>query len=103
MNDAKKENGARKRFLLILLAAAVIAATFLLYRNYRLRGVAALNNQAVGLIDEGRFQEAVPILEQARARDPKNGAVLRNLGKVYGALGQEEKAREAFQAAGPPQ
>jgi Flp pilus assembly protein TadD len=103
MSDAKKENGARKRLLLILLAAVVIAATFLLYRNYGIRAAAALNNRAVELINEGRLEEAAQLLEQARARRPGNPSVLRNLGKVYGALGQEEKAREAVQAAGPPQ
>jgi len=58
-----------------------------------------LNNQAVRLISQGQYAEAAAVLERARAAEPKNATVLKNLGWAYDELGQMDKAAEAYQAA----
>jgi tetratricopeptide (TPR) repeat protein len=47
----------------------------------------------------GRMDEALAVLERASAADPRDAAVLINLGIAYAQAGDEVKARAAFQQA----
>jgi Tfp pilus assembly protein PilF len=48
---------------------------------------------------EKRFEEAIPILEQAQQLEPKRTDVCVTLGRDYSALGSTDQAREAFRKA----
>lgn len=47
----------------------------------------------------GRGDQALVMLEKASAADPHDAAVLINLGIAYAQMGDEAKARTAFEAA----
>lgn len=47
----------------------------------------------------GRAEQAVATLEQASAADPRDAAVLINLGIAYAQTGDEARARDAFRQA----
>ncbi|MFM7377276.1 MAG: tetratricopeptide repeat protein [Erythrobacter sp.] len=47
----------------------------------------------------GRAEQAVATLEQASAADPRDAAVLINLGIAYAQTGDEVRARDAFRQA----
>ena len=57
--------------------------------------VTAVNNAALALIEAGRAQEAVNMLEKA----PRDGALLNMLGTAYAETGQTERAMETFRRA----
>lgn len=47
----------------------------------------------------GRADQALAMLEKASAADPHDAAVLINLGIAYAQMGEDAKARTAFEAA----
>src|SRR5262249_54653202 len=49
--------------------------------------------------DRGEFGEAASAYEQSVARDPKSAIMRRNLGDAYDAIGDTQKARDAFAKA----
>lgn len=61
--------------------------------------VAELNRKAEALIEQGKGQEAVPLLKQAVALDPKSLQSFFALGRAYALLKQFPAATQAFQAA----
>ncbi|MCX7015235.1 MAG: tetratricopeptide repeat protein [Candidatus Sumerlaeota bacterium] len=76
--------------------AVLVVAGFLVFRSKQTQ---MWNNQAIRLLQVNKYAEAAQALERARARDPKNGAVLKNLGFAYEKAGQTDKAEEAYKAA----
>ena len=60
---------------------------------------AVLNLAAQARYDEGRFSEAVSLLKRARSLAPKDPHILNTLGACLTALGQQEQALKAFDAA----
>lgn len=54
---------------------------------------------AVQPLAAGRSAQAIATLERASAADPKDAAVLINLGIAYAHAGDEAKARAAFERA----
>lgn len=81
---------ARIVVVLILIAAAWAVVQY--------RRTAAFNNRAVRLLDEGRYAEALPLLEKARSRTPGNTALLRNLARTYDNLDRDQEALGAYRA-----
>ncbi len=81
-------------------AIALIAAT-------PLAEPAAVHLQSPGQVTElaaqplaaGRGDKALAMLEKASAADPHDAAVLINLGIAYAQMGDEPKARAAFEQA----
>lgn len=47
----------------------------------------------------GRAEQAITALEKSSAADPRDAAVLINLGIAYAQTGDEERARDAFRQA----
>lgn len=58
-----------------------------------------LNRRAQALLEQGKAQEALPLLKQALAQDPKSIQAEVTLGRVYITLRQFAEASQAFQAA----
>jgi tetratricopeptide (TPR) repeat protein len=54
---------------------------------------------AAGTMAAGRTDQAIAALEKASAADPRDAAVLINLGIAYARAGDSTRAREAFQQA----
>lgn len=54
---------------------------------------------AAGSLAAGRTEQALTTLEQASAADPRDAAVLINLGIAYAQTGDEARARDAFRQA----
>ncbi|MCM0000543.1 MAG: tetratricopeptide repeat protein [Erythrobacter sp.] len=54
---------------------------------------------AAGSLAAGRAEQAIAALEKASAADPRDAAVLINLGIAYAQTGDEERARDAFRQA----
>ncbi len=89
------------RFARPLLALALLGALLAAPRAQAADPAAQLA-RAVELYGEGQFQDAAKLLEEARAvaKEPTLvGKILLQLGITYGVLGEEEKARKAFEAA----
>lgn len=85
---------------LALFAAALIAAPSPAFTApAALAAAEAAPELAAGTIAAGRAQQAIPALEKASAADPRDAAVLINLGIAYAQTGNEVRAREAFQQA----
>lgn len=85
---------------LALFAAALIAAPSPTFTApAALAAAEAAPELAAGTIAAGRAQQAIPALEKASAADPRDAAVLINLGIAYAQTGNEVRAREAFQQA----
>lgn len=51
------------------------------------------------LIEDGNFEEALPLAEQARDLQPKSAEILCLVGAILGELGRPEEAIPAFEAA----
>lgn len=56
--------------------------------------LSGLTNLSVPLQNQGKFQQAIAILEEARSRDPKNANILINLATNYMSLGKYNVARD---------
>lgn len=84
-----------KTAILIILIAIVGYLGFIAMQS---RQTADLNNEAVRLIDEGRYAEAIPLLEKASAADPQNVSILRNLAEAHDQQGNTSKAIEAYRS-----
>jgi tetratricopeptide (TPR) repeat protein len=54
---------------------------------------------SAGALTAGRAEQAVAALEKASAADPRDAAVLINLGIAYAQTGDEARARDAFRQA----
>lgn len=54
---------------------------------------------AARTLSAGRTEQALATLEQASAADPRDAAVLINLGIAYARMGDETRARDAFRQA----
>lgn len=78
------------RVLVVMLV--VVAGMFI----YEYRKAASLNNRAVALIDQKRYEEAIDLLKAARARYPDNLTILKNLAKTCYEIGDKENALEAY-------
>lgn len=86
-------------------AIALIAATPLAHPQLdqspaaHLQAPGQTSELAVQPLATGRTDQALVVLEKASAADPRDAAVLINLGIAYAQMGEEAKARTAFQAA----
>ncbi|GAB6195745.1 tetratricopeptide repeat protein [Lysobacter xanthus] len=58
-----------------------------------------LNQRAIGLINAGRPEQAIPLLERAIAAQPRDAEMLGNLGYAYILVGENERARARLRAA----
>ena len=56
-------------------------------------------SEAMALTQAGEVARARQLAEEVRARDPLQGGVQNQLGRVYEKLGDNQKAREAYQKA----
>jgi TolA-binding protein len=52
---------------------------------------------AKGLVLSKKFQEAVPLLQEVIAEEPRNGSAHRWLGDAYSALGKKTLAKEQWE------
>jgi tetratricopeptide (TPR) repeat protein len=59
----------------------------------------ALNNLGSALVAEGHHEEALPLLEEAVAREPAYAAAWSNLGSAWFWLGRLDRAVEAYERA----
>lgn len=80
-----------------VLALALIAATPVIETPAAM--FAEAPELAVQPLAAGRSAQALATLEQANAADPHDAAVLINLGIAYAHMGDEAKARAAFESA----
>ena len=55
--------------------------------------------KAVPLVEEGRYAEAIPLLEKAVADDPKNADAFNYLGYSHRKLGATDKALDFYRKA----
>lgn len=62
-------------------------------------GARALNQRAIALINAGRPDGAIPLLERAVAAQPRDAEMLGNLGYAYLLTGRHERASARLQAA----
>lgn len=58
-----------------------------------------LNQQAIGLINAGRPEQAIPVLERAVALQPRDAEMLGNLGYAYMLAGEHRRARDRLRSA----
>lgn len=77
-----------RRTIISLLAAAAIISS-----------AAAPVDDARALYDEGRYDEALELLEPLHRKSPRDGNVNLLLGSIYMALGRYDEARTSFKAA----
>lgn len=66
--------------------------------RYR-RGLAAAVRRAESLLTEGRFDEAITLLEQPLREDPSNEALLRGLSLAYQGIGRDLLQARRFEEA----
>ncbi|MEQ8411062.1 MAG: tetratricopeptide repeat protein [Erythrobacter sp.] len=59
----------------------------------------ATNDLSAATLAEGRQADAIRALERQRAAAPDDAAVLINLGIAYAQAGEEERAKDLFEAA----
>ncbi|WP_133478513.1 tetratricopeptide repeat protein [Cognatilysobacter segetis] len=59
----------------------------------------SLNARAIALINGGRPEAAIPLLEHALALQPRDAEMLGNLGYAYMLVGEHARARSRFVAA----
>lgn len=64
-----------------------------------LQAPAAISDLAAQPLAAGRGDQALAVLEKATAADPHDAALLINLGIAYAQMGEDAKARTAFEAA----
>lgn len=82
----------RKVFWAVFIIGLIVALYFI-YPWFRAE---QMNNEAVMLIDEGEYQEAVFILEDALELNPNNRVMRKNLATAYEQLGRSSEAREVY-------
>jgi S1-C subfamily serine protease len=58
--------------------------------------VRALNSLGIGLAEQGKLDDAIPILERCVALEPDSTPCFLWLGKIFAALDKTEDARKAF-------
>jgi len=78
------------------MVAILLVAGFFVFRSKQTQ---MWNNEGIRLLEANQYAEAAAALERAKARDPKNASVLKNLGLAYQQMGQANKAKEAYEAA----
>lgn len=86
-------------FALALFAAPVPQMAMTSAPAVPLAAAAAAPELAVQPLVAGRSEQALATLEKASAADPHDAAVLINLGIAYAQVGDEAKARAAFEQA----
>lgn len=86
-------------FVLALIAAPVPQAPLALQNDVQLQSDASAEGLAARSLVQGRSEKALVMLEKASAADPHDAAVLINLGIAYAQIGEETKARAAFEQA----
>ena len=86
-------------FALALIAAPVAHAPFDLQSVAQLQSTSASGDLAAQPLAQGRTDKALAMLEQASIADPHDAAVLINLGIAYAHMGEDAKARAAFEQA----
>lgn len=84
---------------LALIAAPMPQAPLLLDQPAQLQAADETGDLAAQPLAQGRTDKALAMLEQASAADPHDAAVLINLGIAYAQMGDEAKARAAFEQA----
>ncbi|MDP5102674.1 MAG: tetratricopeptide repeat protein [Erythrobacter sp.] len=82
-------------FALALIAATPLAQPAVVH----MQSPAGVSELAAQPLAAGRGEQALAVLEKASAADPHDAAVLINLGIAYAHMGDEAKARTAFEAA----
>lgn len=82
-------------FAIAMIAAVPLAAP----ADLHMPSPALMGELAAQPLAAGRGDQALAMLEQANAADPHDAAVLINLGIAYAQVGDEAKARDAFEAA----
>lgn len=59
----------------------------------------SLNTRAIALINAGRPEQAIPLLERAVARQPRDAEMLGNLGYAHMLAGEHRRARDRLRTA----
>lgn len=86
-------------FAFALIAAPALHVPLADPMPLQLQSAAATGDLAAQPLAQGNREKAVVMLEQASAADPHDAAVLINLGIAYAQMGDEAKARAAFEQA----
>jgi Tfp pilus assembly protein PilF len=86
-------------FVLALIAAPVPQAPLAIQNEVQMQSATAGEELAAQPLAQGRSEKAIAMLEKASAADPHDAAVLINLGIAYAQMGDEAKARTAFEQA----
>lgn len=86
-------------FLLALIAAPAVHAPLAVQNVVQLQSEGSAEGLAAQSLVQGRSEKALVMLEKASAADPHDAAVLINLGIAYAQMGEEAKARAAFEQA----
>jgi membrane associated rhomboid family serine protease len=93
---AKRRRPARLGLALLVPLIAVASTVGRPYVNFSRSYSWELFDQATAAYQRGDLETALDHLQAAARRDPDEPAIWNNLGVVYGELGREEEAREAF-------
>lgn len=59
----------------------------------------SLNSRAIALINAGRPEPAIPLLERAVAQEPRDAEILGNLGYAHMLAGEHRRARDRLRTA----
>jgi Tfp pilus assembly protein PilF len=86
-------------FALALIAAPMPQAPAAVFDTVSLQSADAPVDLGAQPLTQGRREQAMVMLEKASAADPHDAAVLINLGIAYAQMGEEAKARAAFEQA----
>lgn len=86
-----------KAIKIIIGTIAVIVVGYLVFQAYQNVRAAGFNNKAQVLLDENKFAEALPFLQQAVAIAPGNASIHRNFGVAYDELKQTGKAIASYE------
>lgn len=79
-----------------VIVIGLLGIGFMVFQNKR---VESMNNQAVGLMNEGKHQEAIAILEEAHKISLDNVPVMLNLAKCHVELKKYETAESLVKQA----
>lgn len=85
--------------VLALIAAPPLDAVPTVAPNAAMQAAPEARELAAQPLAAGRMNEALAVLEKASAADPHDAAVLINLGIAYAQMGDDAKARAAFEQA----
>ena len=80
-----------KIIIRVVVVAFLVAAGYVMFQRYQ---SLKLNTQAVNLINEGEYEEAVNLLEEARSLSPKNTIIQQNLAIAYEGIEEKKTAND---------